>query len=770
MNCFKSRSTHLLVAGTLAAGFLTLTGCGLGSAAGGTDTVAARMKGNLHGGPNPISGATITVYATGDSTGTSTGYGVGTALQSTTTDVNGNFSFAGGYTCPAGQFAYVTAAGGNTGGNTPNPNSLLMAAIGPCESTSSSTFILMNELTTVAAGYALSNFMTITGDAKNGYVVGVGAPATNNAKAGCVNNSYYGSANCPMTASAGLKHAFQNAEMLVDYASGVPAQTTANGALVPTALINTLGNILQACVNSGGGGTDATGATTTTIGANGTGHDGTPCGKLFAFTSYTNDGTSATMLHAAGNTLQAVQNLAKRPTGSASNFNSTCDSNSGSGTTSSVTCLFNLGTPVGLYQTSMTAAPPDWMMGIAYPKGSFGGAGTSTNCNGTAIMSTSLLYPIMLATDADDNIVVLNSDSSKNYCYNVITLSNSGTPIGSSAIENFSTGTASLGLSWISTDAFGHAIVPAGNSNVVNIYAAGANDSTILPAASFTIGTSSLWYSAVENNGDIYMTGGDSGTYSSSFQMLAAGMQSHNAPTYTASQVTGTAIASRLFQISADPHGTLWFTNSSSSTVAPYSYVPGASAWYKQNTGGCSSNGSGSSADSNGNFYMVLQDPTPSCSSTVINPTDIKKYTYNPTTPPTSGGLSQTQVAQLTPATKSQSSVAIDGNNTLWWAYGTGTTSTTPITTAFLRGYDTANNYPYPQLFGCKFQSGQTQCGAVSSNSNTPYLAYGTQGVAIDSAGSMWLANSSSGNLAEIIGMAAPTLPLFIHNGVSNKP
>jgi hypothetical protein len=50
------------------------------------------------------------------------------------------------------------------------------------------------------------------------------------------------------------------------------------------------------------------------------------------------------------------------------------------------------------------------------------------------------------------------------------------------------------------------------------------------------------------------------------------------------------------------------------------------------------------------------------------------------------------------------------------------------------------------------------------------YLFYGTRGIAIDAAGSIWSANSSVGEINEIFGLAAPTLPLFIHNGVSNKP
>ena len=38
-------------------------------------------------------------------------------------------------------------------------------------------------------------------------------------------------------------------------------------------------------------------------------------------------------------------------------------------------------------------------------------------------------------------------------------------------------------------------------------------------------------------------------------------------------------------------------------------------------------------------------------------------------------------------------------------------------------------------------------------------------GVAVDSAGDVWTANGTQGKVTEVIGIAAPTWPLFIHNG-----
>ena len=60
---------------------LSLSGCGIGpvTASNSTDTITGPIAGIIHGGPNPVVGAEVILYAT-----TSTGYGVGTQLQEAT--------------------------------------------------------------------------------------------------------------------------------------------------------------------------------------------------------------------------------------------------------------------------------------------------------------------------------------------------------------------------------------------------------------------------------------------------------------------------------------------------------------------------------------------------------------------------------------------------------------------------------------------------------------------------------------------------------------
>jgi hypothetical protein len=69
---------------------------------------------SVHGGQQPVSGATLQLYAVG-----TTGDGsAATPLltQAVTSDANGNFDITGGYTCPsASTLVYITATGGIRG-------------------------------------------------------------------------------------------------------------------------------------------------------------------------------------------------------------------------------------------------------------------------------------------------------------------------------------------------------------------------------------------------------------------------------------------------------------------------------------------------------------------------------------------------------------------------------------------------------------------------------------------------------------------------------
>jgi hypothetical protein len=108
----------------------------------------SRYSGSVHGGQQPVVGATIQLYTVGT---TADGSAATPLLTSTvTSDSTGSFTITGLYSCTGATQVYIVATGGNPGLSTTNPNIALMAALGSCSALTPSTFININELTTVA--------------------------------------------------------------------------------------------------------------------------------------------------------------------------------------------------------------------------------------------------------------------------------------------------------------------------------------------------------------------------------------------------------------------------------------------------------------------------------------------------------------------------------------------------------------------------------------------------------------------------------------------
>ena len=329
---FSSKSPILmrgLVVVIASACMILAAGCGVSSNSINSQSSGVAVNGFngvVHGGQSPIQDATVTLYVTSSATG----YGQAATMIGTSvyTDVNGAFTMAtpaNTTNCPSGQQAYITAAGGYPSGSSSlvNNSTLMMAALGDCSHVSASTTVIINEVTTVAAAYALSGFMTTSANGSI-FQANVSAPAANSAAIGT------------LTTAAGLPHAFLNAANLVNYATGTANSATAPlsvaggtnnlTGIVPLAEINTLGNILQSCVN---------GATSNAS-----------CVSLFAATPSIS-GVAPT------NTLQSMINLARNPYPSAAAMNVT-------------TGLYGLASSSPAFQPALTAAPPDWSLAIVY--------------------------------------------------------------------------------------------------------------------------------------------------------------------------------------------------------------------------------------------------------------------------------------------------------------------------------------------------------------------------------------------------------------------
>jgi hypothetical protein len=254
-------SLRRVVLCSFASAGLLLAGCAGGKLAGPTGGNIESVSGKVHGGNSPVQGALVELWHTNPAATTygAPGIQIGTAL----TDGNGFFNIGSNSgsaistaNCPAGSMAYITAAGGYQPGHpaTINNNMLQIAALGDCSTVNSNTSVVIDEVTTVAAAYALSGFMSTGIDgANNFYTAYIGAPAANNAAIG----------SATATTPSGLAHAFLNAAKLANVSTGLANATTTaySGGVsiygsVPAVEINTLADMMQACVNttSGSGG------------------------------------------------------------------------------------------------------------------------------------------------------------------------------------------------------------------------------------------------------------------------------------------------------------------------------------------------------------------------------------------------------------------------------------------------------------------------------------------------------------------------------------
>ena len=222
---------------------LLMVGCAAGPsltspAAVSANSTKVSLQGIVHGGQQPVSGATIQLYAAG-TPATGGGYGLGAVPLITgtlpVTDSDGNFNITGDYTLPAAaSHFYIVASGGSPGvGQPANSDIALMAVLDGCTATvglSPTLQIQINEVTTAAAVQALQPFMAAPSAANSGAPM-IGAPAT---------------------AYNALQNAFATANNLANITSAAALKQASSYATSDTnaLTLNTLGNILAFCINS----------------------------------------------------------------------------------------------------------------------------------------------------------------------------------------------------------------------------------------------------------------------------------------------------------------------------------------------------------------------------------------------------------------------------------------------------------------------------------------------------------------------------------------
>lgn len=255
-------------------------------------------------GPPPTPGeSTLTLYAAG--VDGSPPILLGTAASNR----QGGFGFT--YTCPSpNALLYAVASGGNGvesefagDPGTMNPSIKLMAALGPCSSAPSQ--FVINELTTVAAVYALNAFRTISAADPLGDMTQLQGK------------------------TPAITNAFATAALLADVMTGSPSVSlpTARSCMQGGAPVNcsgmgrltALANALFACVRSAGG--------------------SAPCMQLFGDTNNATD------------TLQAALFIARNPG------------------LVNIQDIFSLSQTVAAFLPGLSAAPTDWTISLNFTGG-----------------------------------------------------------------------------------------------------------------------------------------------------------------------------------------------------------------------------------------------------------------------------------------------------------------------------------------------------------------------------------------------------------------
>jgi hypothetical protein len=340
----------------------------------------ASLSGTIHGGNQPVTGATVNLWFAGQS-------GPALLAATTTTDGSGTFSFTkaadGGtnsgttksYSCPTSiqpgfnPLVYVISRGGDTQNNgvvgQTNTAAAFIAIYGTCNSLTAANSVYMSEVTTVATMAAVQQFYN---------------PANDNITADGTGQQKTVIINLPTTiallanATTGLS---VPSTVIPAVAGDIPSTVSVTATPEP-GKVNLLANIISACVN---GATSAAPA----------------CGTLFS--AAVPPAANTTNLNgppfpAATDTLQALFYIFTNPTNGA-----------GSTGTNNLTSLFGLAGGVGAPYQPSAAKPTDWTIAINYAS-----TGTSSNCASGNFISG----PVDINIDAVDNVWFANSQTGGN--------------------------------------------------------------------------------------------------------------------------------------------------------------------------------------------------------------------------------------------------------------------------------------------------------------------------------------------------------------------
>jgi hypothetical protein len=610
---------------------MVASGCSLSSTSGPTPDAGLAIQGMVHGGQQPIVGAHVYLLAAN-----TTGYGKAsvslltnvpevTTLDTSggptngdyyvTTVAQGAFSITGDYSCTPNTQVYLYALGGNPGLTlgTNNSSSGLLAALGNCPSAGNfltqTPFIFMNEVTTVAAAYAFAGFA---------------ADATHVSSSGTA------------LAQIDITNAFANAANLANISSGASLATTpAGNGTVPQTRINTLGNILAACVNSSGAVTGPASPTS--------------CYTLF--NSAESNGSTGTI---PSDTATAAINIAHNPA-------------------ANLAALYPLGSSTPPFAPALTAQPNDFTIGLQFTGGGLAfdiflaidGVGNAWIADGVghpyvtelspvgAVLSGSTGYtvgglstPQGIAIDLSGDVWVADNASGKGltelsstggaisastsntsgglnspYSVAIDGLNNVWAPNGVhpyALVELANGGSALSGTAGYSSDGFSDAAIAVdGSGNIwMPSYStfAGAqkfsNSGTLLSGASgysagsgTQVATATPNCIAIDSSGNVWMTEnrGSVGT-SSVVKLSNAGAVLSGTNGYTGGGISDP------YGIAIDGGGNVWVANENTNSVAKLSSSGSILSGTTGYTGGSLSAPAGLALDGSGDVWVVSEN------------------------------------------------------------------------------------------------------------------------------------------------------------------
>ena len=352
---------------------------------------AATLSGKIHGGNQPVVGATVNLYFSGLKGGTPAAI-----AATTTTDTAGSFAFSkdpvngntdtgNTFSCPTGYnpLVYVISKGGNTQNNgdptQTNAAAAFISVYGNCQGLSAANHVDMTEVTTVATMAAVQQFFNPFGTINDAIVFdGTGQQS---------NIVTQFPATIALLADPSAGTAVTSTTLTAGTGNINPAVTVT--ATPEPGKVNLLANILSACINQ------ATGAA-----AN--------CSSLFTAAVPPNTGFTTNFGNSsfapAIDTLQAIYYMLTNPS---------------SGGTSNVATLFGLAGGVsGPYQPALATQPTDWTIAVNYTSTST--CGTTTGGSGGFISG-----PIDINIDAADNVWIANSQAGTG---NLSEISGAGVP------------------------------------------------------------------------------------------------------------------------------------------------------------------------------------------------------------------------------------------------------------------------------------------------------------------------------------------------------